>query len=408
MAKLKIAVVSTSQPTLSGIKQVLATFTDLLLLNDSPIRLEQIDQISVLQPNVMLIGVDRGSVHAMRHAVEEARRRAPRMGIVAVLEEADFEIAQEALSAGAKNVVLLPLRREQVINMIIEAYGSAEQAADIESMRTAKGKVITVYGTKGGCGKTTIAANLSTALAQVTHRRVAAVDLDLEFGDLAVLLQQERRGHHSIYDVLEGTEINADKMLASLAMSDSGRVSFLPSLSDPAQLSSISPSHVKHLLETLRSEFDYVVIDSHQSLDSDRTLEALDIADVLFVVTAPDIPTLLKTGRAFETLEKLGYADSKIKLVANRSNTGNIKYVEEYFGRRVDFRIPSNGLVAVQAANKGVPFAESPKNSDIKKAIFEMARAVAVPAQMSDKLLHAPEPERNDGRPLLRVVRKGA
>jgi len=375
MDKIKVAGAGMGPRTFFEIRQACAAAPDLQLLNDAPLPVEAAERIAALGADVLVVAVDRVSVGALRGALEDVRRMAPGLGVVAVLGEPEIEVAQEALSAGAKNVLVQPVQGDHLARMILEAHSAKEPAAGL--LRPRQGLVITVYGTKGGCGKTTIAANLAVALQSLTQKRVVAVDLDLEFGDLAVLLQQERHGHHSLFDAIEGLDIVPEKLLASLAQSDSGRVSFLPSLTDPVQLSSISQRHVQHTLETLRDAFDYVVIDSHQSLDSDRTLEGLDIADVLLIVTTPDIPTLLKTGRAFDTLDKLGYGDQKVRLVANRSNTGNLNYVEEYLGHKVDYRVPSNGTVAVLAANKGIPFTEGSRKSDIRRAIFELARSIA-------------------------------
>lgn len=411
MSKIKLAIVGTNARSLDQLKTILSPVDDLLVMNDTPMRVETfIDQLQALDPQMVLVGLSRAGAHTVLDAIGWVMARMPHVLFVALLEEPDVPLIQRALAAGVSQVLVQPVDHDMVdVLRDVIRHGARIGILSGEDPRP-KGRIITVYGTKGGVGKTMIAANLATALGIVTGRTVAAVDLDLEFGDLVAHLQRERKGHRSLFDFLEDASLNAEELLRGMTMSDSGRVAILPSLGDPAQLSHISPAHVKVALEALRLRYPFVLIDSHQSLDSDRTLEALDIADIVLVVTTPDVPTLVKTGRAFQALNRLDYVPGKVRLVINRSNTGKRDLVEKAIGSTAAFLIPSNGFVAVTAANEGVPFVEGRKKSDIKNAILHMAKELVreETARLSPTSKLENEARRGSDRRVAAGSRKGA
>lgn len=243
----------------------------------------------------------------------------------------------------------------------------------------AQGKVVTVFSSKGGVGKTTIATNLAFALAQETGKRVVLMDLDLQFGDVGVMV--DLAGKRTIADLAQekgeiDTELVASYLVPAPAFPQV-RVLLAPDKPEEAEL--VEAALVEKVLTALRSLADLIVIDTAQSFQ-EQILTALDNSDRILVITAPDLLTIKNVKLCLEVMGSLEYEPEAIGLVMNRaaSNVGlKTSQMVEVLPYPVWANVPSDGKVAISAVNQGIPFVLSARRAPISRAITGLADRLA-------------------------------
>ena len=238
-----------------------------------------------------------------------------------------------------------------------------------------QGQVFMVFSPKGGVGKTTMAVNLSVALAR-TGADVCVVDLDLAFGDVAITMQLIPE--HTITEAAASEEDMDFTLLQKLLTRHESGLTILAAPTHPEGRDLITASLARRVVQTLRRQFDYVVIDTPPGFD-DQVLGAFDETDECIIVATLDVPTIKNTKVAIETLDLLNLVPGNRHLVLNRAdeevglNQGN---VEDILGIKVATALPSSPAVA-SATNHGQPIVLSKPDHAVSKAITSLALRLA-------------------------------
>ena len=240
----------------------------------------------------------------------------------------------------------------------------------------ALGKVVTVFSSKGGCGKTFLSTNLAVALSQ-GGAEVALVDLDLHFGDVAIMLHLFPS--HTIYDAAQNPGLDVMTLKSFLTRHDSG-IWTLVAPTEPTAADTINPGVIGTILKLLRTAFDYVVIDTPPAF-SEPVLAAFDESDWLVMLATLDVPSVKNLRLTLQTMELLHFPKSRLRVVVNRADSKvglRLPDVEKLLSSPVDTTIPSSRSVPL-SVNKGSPIMlEEPKGS-----VAESIRRVA--AQLTDR-----------------------
>jgi pilus assembly protein CpaE len=308
---------------------------------------------------------------------------APDVSVLLVRRHESGELLREALRVGVKDV--LPASSD-------EATVRAAAARALEIARTlrgrltggapteageqrAPGKVVTVFSSKGGCGKTFLATNLAVALAS-GGTEVALVDLDMHFGDVAIMLQLFPS--HTIHDAAQTSQLDPLSLKSFLTHHESG-IWALVAPTEPTVADTIGAGAVATILKLLRSAFAYVVIDTPAAF-SEPVLAAFDESDLIVMLATLDVPSVKNLKLAMQTMELLHYPRTRIRTVINRADSKvglRLPDVEKVLGSRVDVTIPSSRTVPL-SVNKGHPILlEEPK-----AAVAQAVRRVA--AQLTE------------------------
>lgn len=288
---------------------------------------QRFPDVAGLRPEVLadqrIEAVILGSTVDQTAALELAsviRTRRPEVGVILIRPRLDTMIVTDAIRAGVRDVISdrdmtqlnsavkrsLAVTREMM-------HGTA--ARDVDEHR---GRVITVFSAKGGCGKTTVSTNLACYLAATGRGTVALVDLDLAFGDVCIAMQAQPR--HSIADaVAMGDQLDATGLLTMLEHHKSG-VHVLAAPPTPELSEKVHESVVREVLDVLAAHYDYVVIDTAPAMDG-TTLAAFDASDRIVMLTTLDIPSLKNAKLSLETMRALGYPDERLRLVLNRADS---------------------------------------------------------------------------------------
>ena len=234
------------------------------------------------------------------------------------------------------------------------------------------GRVLTVFSPKGGVGKTTMSVNLGLALTLAGHR-VCVVDLDLSFGDVAITLQLIPE--HTIAEAVDSEHDLDFSMIQTLLTSHSSGLTILAAPTHPEGRDHVSASLVRRVIQTLRHNFDYIVIDTPPGFD-DQVLGAFDETDECVIVATLDVPTIKNTKVAIETLDLLQIVRNNRHLVLNRADEEvglSQANVEEILRMKVSVSLPS-ALAVASATNHGQPIVMSKPDHPVSRAISSLAR----------------------------------
>lgn len=240
---------------------------------------------------------------------------------------------------------------------------------------TEPGKIIAVLGPSGGCGSSTLAANIATVLAK-EHKTALLVDLKLETGDLASLL--DLKPNYTLANLCQNVNRMDRVMLErSLAQHASG-VHLLASPQVFADIGHVTPDGVQQALSLARVLFPYIVIDLDHTFRSEQT-KVLRMADVVLVVLRLEFTSLRNARRALDHLEQMGIPRDHIKLVVNRY--GQAKEVpaskaEEALGMKIAHYVPEDAKSIIRANNNGVPVVLEAPSTKVSKSVSILARSV--------------------------------
>jgi len=239
-----------------------------------------------------------------------------------------------------------------------------------------KGKIVTVYSPKGGSGCTTIAVNLALTLHN-EDTRVALVDGNLQFGDVAVFVNEQ--GKNTIIDLAPRAEELDPEIVEEVMLKHAASgLHILAAPSRPEYAEKVSSGQFSRVLEYLRQIYAYVVIDT-ASLLTDVTLAAIDISDLIVLVSTQDIPSIKNCRLFLDLSQTLGIERDRILFAMNRYDKRiNItpERVAENLKQEVSSVIPMDEATVMKAVNRGVPFVLEAKNQPATRGILSLAESV--------------------------------
>jgi pilus assembly protein CpaE len=304
----------------------------------------------------------------------------PETPIIVYSSLSDAASVRRAMVSGARDYLVKPPRPEELARAIYSVLEYEERrrtrlTGDTASS-AARGTVITVFGAKGGIGKTTIATNLATALCKNTNSSVAIVDMDTRFGDVAIMMDVVVE--FSIADVGRNIEaVNRESISDYLVTHGSG-VEILPAPLHPTEWGALGRHHISKVIDLLSQTHDYVVVDTPGAFN-ELVATALESANIILLVTSMDIASIKDTALALEMLRAAAVSDDKVKLIINHSTSSNslrAEDVERVLEYDVYWRIPHD--VAVSNSNQlGQPIVLSKPYARASRAITDIAYSLS-------------------------------
>ncbi|MEH7251646.1 AAA family ATPase [Neobacillus niacini] len=238
-----------------------------------------------------------------------------------------------------------------------------------------RGKMIAVCSAKGGIGRTTLTVNLAVALRK-KNVSVAILDGDFQFGD--VNLAMDLKNSLTIKEVIEGiVTLDEHNLPDYLTVHESG-VNVLPAPERPEFADLVSSEAVQKVLDVMLIQHDFVVVDTPVGLN-EQTLQYLEKADQIHVVTNLEMAALKNTKLFLETLEILGLR-SRSRVVINRANMEsviNAGDAAKILSEENPIYIPNDFQICSQSINLGVPFVMKHSKSNVAKGVFKMAELVS-------------------------------
>jgi pilus assembly protein CpaE len=246
--------------------------------------------------------------------------------------------------------------------------------------REEAGKVIAVLASSGGSGSSTLAVNIATVLAK-QHKTAALLDLNLEAGDLASLL--DLKPTYTLADLCHNIA-RMDRTLfeRSLTRHHSG-VHLLAAPIHYDDIARVTPEGVHQALALAKSSFPYVVVDLDHSFRPEQ-VEVLRDADIVLLVFRLEFASLRNARRALEHVERLGIHRDRIRLVVNRYGQPKeipFSKAEEALGMKIFHYVPDDPKAINRANNNGVPVVLEAPRTYVSRSVTKLT------AELTGRLL---------------------
>jgi pilus assembly protein CpaE len=343
------------------------------VLSDGAKVLEAVRQ---LRPDVVMVDLLMQGRIKGPQLIEQIRDSGLDIPVV-VLTVPQHPLARDP-NRGIDAVLTLPFSGFELVNTFSHVM------MDRQARASGACRVVSVFSPKGGVGKTTIAFNLSVAMAQLGVA-TALIDGSLQYGDMRALLKVPN-------DVPSILDLPTDRVQESdvrdVMWRDPAGIDILLAPPRVEMAEMITPRDVEKTISLLRRLYAAVVIDTSSSL-SENTLAFLDASDVIVSIVTYDSTTIRNTIAVTEAFASIGYAPDKVHFLVNRSDSsGGISRDElaRALGRRPEFEVVSDGRLVVQANNEGMPFVASSPEAAVSKDVRRMAatlmgRNVAAPVR---------------------------
>ncbi|MEE8543511.1 MAG: AAA family ATPase [Gammaproteobacteria bacterium] len=339
---------------------------------------EAVSLASEVTPDVIFCGISSPPERSIR-TIEALLDVLPETPVIAYARNEAVEVVRQSMLAGARDFLIVPASVERLIESIQSVLESEERKRLRLSGQSKglgpKGLVVTVFGAKGGVGKTTLATNLGVALASNLGQSVVLVDADNSFGDVADML--ELPAEPSIVEFARDLEtMERGNVHECLLKHDSG-LWVLPAPRDALQWRSVTADSLRAIVHLLATRFDIVLIDTMAML-SDLSLAALEEANMVLWVTSTDFSSINNSLAGLESLRQMSYPDGRIRLVLNvTSSDDGVRpaKIEEALKREFFWSVPYDNRVRV-GSQIGKPSILASPNSPGSKSLLQLAQAV--------------------------------
>lgn len=359
---IQVMVVDDIAQTRENIVRSLSFHTHIQVIATAANGKEAIQIARSKHPDVVLMDVNMPDMDGLT-ATAGVRKVSPASQIIILTVQDDLDYMRRAMMVGARDFLTKPPMIDDLVNAVQQANEfakkekaklAAQQPTIMAAAERSRGKIITVYSSKGGTGRTSLAANLAVTLSN-SETSVVIVDGNLQFGDMAVLFNEQEKT--SVLDLaLRAEELDAE-FVESVLVSHSSGVKLLGA-PRPEEAVDVSSEQFTKMLRYLSTLFAYVIVDTSTHL-SDATLAAIDASDLMIVVTLQDIPSIVSTRRFLDLVPKLKISSQRILVVMNgfdeRINISPEK-VNKTFQQEIAALIPREEQVVIPSINRGMPF----------------------------------------------------
>ena len=387
--KIRVLIVDDVAETRENIRKLLQFESDFEVVGGANSGRSGIEAAKSLKPDVVLMDINMPDMDGII-ATELIRQQHPFTQIVILSVQNDQNYMRRAMLAGARDFLTKPPALDELTSAIRRAGKMArdEKAKSAAQLGLtggsahpggspfAYGKIIVVYAPKGGTGATTIAVNLAIAL-QNEETPVAIVDANLQFGDVAVFLNEPVR--NSILDLAPRTdELDPEVVHEVLISHSSSGVKILAAPTKPEYAENVSGEQFGKVLKFLRTMFSYVIVDASSSL-TDVVLAAMDSSDLVVLLTTQEIPAIKNTRLFLDLASVLGIEQNRIIFAMNRFDKRisiTPEKIGESFKHDISVVVPFEDRIVVPSVNRGVPFMLGDRTRPIAKSILSLAETI--------------------------------
>jgi pilus assembly protein CpaE len=328
--------------------------------------------LDLAQTRVCFIDYDRNTEEAI-WMTERLRSEYPDVHSFAVSAYSEPEAIIAAMRAGCAEYLLKPVQHDRVLDGLARVEAKQKKRA----RSTVRGKVITLVGSKGGTGVTSLASHLALELAREGKRKCLLVDQHAALGDVSLYLGTGRH-QYSFYELASNADHLDEELLRGYLLHHNSGLDLLDSPETVDAIHGASPATVEHTLAFLADTYHFVIVDCPPGL-TDGTRACISQSEQVAIVMTAELPSVRNTVRYIEHLSKLGYSSSSIHVVLNRhSKKGPLSddRIEKALGREVSLRVPNSYNEVIRAINTGAPVPPGNK-SDFSAAIQEWAHELA-------------------------------
>lgn len=387
---IRVMIVDDIAETRENIRKLLQFESDVEVVGTARTGREGIQLAKEMKPDVILMDINMPDMDGIT-ATERIKREIPYAQIVILSVQGDPNYMRRAMLAGARDFLTKP----PTVDELTAAIRRMGRMADDERSKQpgfpghigssgtgpmgtplGQGKIIAVYSPKGGNGCTTVATNLAVTL-QTEDTPVALVDGDLQFGDVAVFLNEQ--GKNSIVDLApRAEELDSEIIDEVMIHHAKSGVKILAAPYRPEYAENITGDQFSKILEFLRRMFSYVIVDAASSLN-DVTISAIDLSDVIILLTTQDIPSVKNARLFLDLLDGLKIKRDRVLFVMNRFDKRigiTPDKIGDSFKQEVLAVLPLDDRVVIPSVNRGVPFMLGDKSRPLARSYLTLTEVL--------------------------------
>jgi pilus assembly protein CpaE len=335
-----------------------------------------IDVARQSNPDLVVVSLDADHAKAMQ-LIGQLGIEFPGLPILAVSAKADGQSILQALRAGAKEFLTQPVVLEELLTALSRLKTSrvgSDGNLQLNGSQRAESAVISIVGSRGGVGCTSLAVNLGCSLSQDSNHSVALVDLDLALGDADVAL--DLIPDYTLADVaLNIDRLDMTFLRRSLCKHETG-LSLLPHPVQMEDIALIHEDHLQRVIGLLRASYTHLIFDLSKRW-TPTDLMAMRMSDVILLIAQLELTSLRNVVRMLHTLGAEDAVADKVRVVINRvgSDDGEItlKKAEETIGRPIFWQVPNDFKAMLGARNAGVPLLTFAPKSRTQISLSQMA-----------------------------------
>lgn len=378
--KIKIVVVDDSEQTRENIAAIFNFDKDIEIVGEAKNGAEAILVVKEKKPNIVLMDINMPVMDGIK-ATQALTEEGIEASIIIMSIQGEGEYIKRAMSAGARDYVVKPFGVKELVDTVRRVYEmdmSKKRKSNSVSMSKVDTKIISIFSTKGGVGKTTIATNLAVSLSNLTGKKVALLDFDLQFGDVAICLNLYVK--NSMTELVKDfANIEQDSsLLEEYLLTHYSGIKVLAAPIRPENAEYVTTDHIKKTIEFLTGKYDYIIIDTSHGFN-DTVITALDMSDTIIYISALDLPSIKNTKNGLEVMKSLNYSSEKVKFVINKSNESfgiNHSDFESALGVDIWAIIPDDLASVTISVNNGHPLVSHRKSSVVSKKIYKLAQSI--------------------------------
>lgn len=330
------------------------------------------------KPDIVLIDINISGIDDMS-PTEIINAALPNVLVIVTFNKGEKKSLKKAMADGAREYIVKPFTADAIVDTVINLYDKDKKRREMlgsiggQSRINTKPKIITVFGTKGGVGKSTIATNVAAALANKTNEKVVLLDLDLQFGDISVMMNLYPK--RTIADLMKEIQSMDSELLEDYLVEHPSGLKVLAAPTSPEHAEYITSSNIKKILNTFLESYKYIVIDLAPTFES-INLTVLDMSDKVFFVTTLDLPTIKNAKVGLHIMKSLEYDEDKLNLIINKNHRKygiSIADLEKVIKKKISYIIPEDNAVVLKSVNKGRPFVLEQGHRTVARSIMKIS-----------------------------------
>jgi pilus assembly protein CpaE len=324
-------------------------------------------EVAETQRPDVIVAAPEEMTHAGLRRLAQVHRANPR-AVILLSPNGRVVSVKEAAACGVSDVLPYPSTPARMRVKLRRAIETAEELraeriivhetvrevpAPAAAVPSQTAHVLTVTSATGGCGKTFFATNVAAYLAKAKRSRVLLVDLDLQFGEVAVSLRL--RPERTIAELTEEDDV-ATALPDYVVRHADGGYDVLCAPKDPVAAERVGPREATAVLEAAERLYDHVVVDTPPALN-EVVLAAFDRSKALVVMATMDVPSLRNLRVFLETLDRLKIDPEQVSLVLNKEEQGtgiDIRQIERVYPQGFAAVLP-HATEVTRSLNQGTP-----------------------------------------------------
>lgn len=300
--------------------------------------------------------------------------------VLCICQTDDVEERIRFLEVGADDVIAKPFDARELearIEALVVRFSSSRVLAPLLATETRQGRprtLVAVFSPKGGAGTTTLATNLASVMAERRPGRVAIIDLDLQFGQVATHLNVRPR--QTLADLARDDQSRRDpELVRSYAALTNFGLAVFAAPGSPELAETVSVAHVEELLTSVCHAYDHVVVDAGSYLD-ERSLTVIERAEGVVIPIYPEIAALKAVHLLIDYFNETGSTVAKTTFILNNTFARELlklRDVESGLGAKIALDLPYDPFLYQKAVNEGIPVVRGAARTVIAERFAQIA-----------------------------------